>query len=95
MGVAVKALVIRLKLVFLGLAFSLLVFAGDAQKGFDALQKGDYQTALKEIRPLADSGDAWAHTSPPVWLNATAHCLYTSGVTALTNSSRSSVRKIM
>ena len=33
-------------------------FGTDFQKGFDAYGKGDYKTALKEWRPLAEQGDA-------------------------------------
>jgi len=62
-GVAVRELLIRLKLLAWCLAFSLSAIAGDAQKGFEALQNGDYQRALKEIRPLAERGDAWAQTT--------------------------------
>ena len=30
------------------------------QEGLDALRKGDYATAAKQLRPLADRGDAEA-----------------------------------
>ena len=30
------------------------------QKGMDAYERGDYETALKEFRPLAEQGDALA-----------------------------------
>ena len=34
----------------------------DFQTGYDAYERGDYETALKEWRPLADQGDARAQT---------------------------------
>ena len=36
------------------------VIGADFQKGIDAAQKGDYSTALKELKPLAEQGDARA-----------------------------------
>ncbi len=33
----------------------------DYQAGLDAYARGDYATALKEWRPLAEQGDAFAH----------------------------------
>ena len=33
---------------------------GDHAKGLDAAQRGDYATALKEFKPLAEQGDAIA-----------------------------------
>ena len=33
-------------------------FSADFQKGFDAADKGDFATALKEWKPLAEQGDA-------------------------------------
>ncbi len=33
----------------------------DFQAGLDAYARGDYATALKEWRPLAEQGDAFAH----------------------------------
>ena len=48
------------------LGFSLLVasggigYAADFQKGVEAFQKGDYATALREWRPLAEQGLAAA-----------------------------------
>ncbi|MCH8039374.1 MAG: sel1 repeat family protein, partial [Nitrospinae bacterium] len=44
-----------------GLALMLAtpVLAG-FQEGVDAYERGDYATALKEFRPLADQGDALA-----------------------------------
>ena len=32
-------------------------FGGDFQKGMDAAQRGDFATALKEWKPLAEQGD--------------------------------------
>lgn len=46
------------------LSGSILLFgtpaSADFQKGFDAYESGDYATALKEFRSLADKGDAGA-----------------------------------
>jgi TPR repeat protein len=43
---------------------SILLFCApafaDFAKGFDAAQKGDFVTALKEWKPLAEKGDAGA-----------------------------------
>ena len=39
---------------------SLPLSAQDFQKGVEAAQAGDYQTALQEWRPLAEQGDASA-----------------------------------
>ena len=39
------------------------VFGADFQKGWDASKKGDYATALKEWRPLAEQGDANAQSN--------------------------------
>ncbi len=47
-------LILPVLLIFL---FSTLVFA-DYAKGLDAYEKGDYATALKELEPLAEQGDA-------------------------------------
>ena len=33
-------------------------FSADFQKGLDAAQKGDFATALKEWKPLAEQGNA-------------------------------------
>ena len=38
------------------------VAAQDYQKGYDAYQAGDYATALKEFRPLAEQGNALLQT---------------------------------
>ncbi len=37
------------------------VWAGDIDKGMKAYRSGDYATALKEWRPLAEQGNADAH----------------------------------
>jgi len=37
-------------------------WSADFQKGFDAHERGDYATALKEFGPLAEQGDARAQT---------------------------------
>ena len=39
------------------------VFGADFQKGWDASKKGDYATALKEWRPLAEQGNANAQSN--------------------------------
>jgi TPR repeat protein len=44
------------------LLFCAPVFA-DYAKGLDAAQKGDYATAMKEWKPLAEQGDAYAQTN--------------------------------
>jgi hypothetical protein len=42
------------------LALALPAYGQDLQKGLDAHHSGDYATALREWRPLAEQGDAWA-----------------------------------
>jgi len=37
--------------------------SADWQKGFTAYNSGDYATALREWKPLAEQGDAYAQTS--------------------------------
>jgi len=37
--------------------------AADFQKGLDALNKGDYVTALKEFKSLVEQGNAFASTT--------------------------------
>ena len=44
--------------VFLVLALSAPSLAADLQAGREAAERGDYATALKEWRPLAEQGDA-------------------------------------
>lgn len=47
--------------ILVGLFFMLLAPAwADFQAGLDAVERGDYDTALKEWRPLAEQGDATA-----------------------------------
>ncbi len=47
----------------LAVMLALPVAAQDFQKGYVAYQRGDYATALREWRPLAEQGDASAQTS--------------------------------
>ena len=56
-----KAVKLVSKLLVLSLALSLLntVFA-DFREGLDAYNKGDYETAYKQWKPLAKAGDAEA-----------------------------------
>ena len=50
--------------VVVGLVFMLAVpVLADFQAGLVAAKRGDYDTALKEFRPLADQGDARAQSS--------------------------------
>jgi hypothetical protein len=44
----------------LALALSAPVLAADLQAGLEAFNRGDYATALEELRPLAEQGDAGA-----------------------------------
>ena len=44
----------------LALLLALPAAAQDYQKGLAALKRGDYETALMELRPLAEQGDAKA-----------------------------------
>ena len=44
----------------LALALDAPVLAADYQAGLDAYDRGDYATALKEWRPLAEQGDVAA-----------------------------------
>ena len=37
-------------------------FSADYQKGVDAYNRGDYQSALREWRPLAEQGEADANS---------------------------------
>ena len=37
--------------------------SADFQKGFDAYERGDYATALREFRPLAEQGNAGAQNN--------------------------------
>ena len=44
----------------IALLFASAAFAGDHQKGLDAFNSADYETALAEWRPLAEAGNAEA-----------------------------------
>ncbi len=44
--------------VFLVMALAAPSLAADRQAGYEAYKRGDYATALKEGRPLAEQGDA-------------------------------------
>ena len=54
-------------LIFPVLLLSLLVwnpvFSADSKRGLDAYKKGDYATALREWKPLAEKGDASAQSN--------------------------------
>ena len=50
-----KAVALGLSLLFANVS---VCSAQDLQKGLEAAQKGDYATALRELRPLAARGDA-------------------------------------
>ena len=53
----------KLLLTFLILFFSIssnVVWSADFQKGLEAAQSGDYATALREWKPLAELGNAAA-----------------------------------
>ena len=56
-----KNIFIVLTLVWFG--FIANAFSADFDKGWDAAQSGDYATALKEWRPLAEQGDAGAQNN--------------------------------
>ncbi len=56
--ITILCLTINLALGSFGMGWS-----GDVQKGFEALTKGDYVTALKELTPLAEQGDVHAQQS--------------------------------
>ena len=51
--------VLRLLIVFLA-SFQSMLFGLD--EGFDAIESRDYQTAYKEFKPLAESGNSIAQT---------------------------------
>jgi hypothetical protein len=46
-----------------------LSWGADFQKGMDAAQRGDFATALREWKPLAEQGDADAHLASSRDLN--------------------------
>jgi len=50
-------------LIALALLFSTVGWSADFQKGLEAYVKGDYRTALREWRPLAEQGHASAQYS--------------------------------
>ena len=50
--------VFRVPLVIAGLILAVSAWAGDSQKGLDAYNSTDYDTALAVWQPLAESGDA-------------------------------------
>ena len=56
----------KLLLTFLIILFSLtsnVVWSADFQKGWDAYYSGDYATALREWKPLAEQGDVHAQNN--------------------------------
>ena len=54
---------IKTFLVMLMLSFSHAAIAGDLEDGFAAVQKGDFATALRLWKPLAEQGNASAQTN--------------------------------
>ncbi len=52
--------IIKAAIVALVFAFAAPVAAQDYETGKEALKRGDYATALREWRPLAEQGDAQA-----------------------------------
>ena len=56
----------KILLTFLIILFTLTsnaVWSADYNKGWDALQSGDYATALREWKPLAEQGVAVAQSN--------------------------------
>ena len=51
--------------VFLGLLLATPAWAGDFE-GKEAWKRGDYVTALRELKPMAERGDAAAQYNPSV-----------------------------
>jgi TPR repeat protein len=49
---------VKLLLLVASVTFSLPSFSADYQKGLDAYNRGDYEAAVRELRPLAEQGDA-------------------------------------
>ena len=49
-----------LSAIFVCLSLSLSLFADDLSDGFAAAENGDYKTAMKLWKPLAEQGDAYA-----------------------------------
>jgi TPR repeat protein len=56
----IKSFVFGLSLL---LANGSVVYAQDYEKGVEAAKKGDYATALRELRPLAEQGNADAQSN--------------------------------
>jgi TPR repeat protein len=56
---AIKSVVLGLSLL---LANGSIVYAQDLRKGFEAYDNKDYAQALRELRPLAEQGDAIAQS---------------------------------
>lgn len=54
---------VKLLLLVASVTFSLPGFSADFQEGLDAYNRGDYQAALREMRPLAEQGDARAQVN--------------------------------
>jgi TPR repeat protein len=54
--------IIAIAVLFVGLSLGTPAYA-DFQKGWDAYDRKDYATALKEWEPLADQGDVFAQSS--------------------------------
>jgi len=55
----------------LALSFAAPVAADPFEDEATASGKGDYVTALRLLRPLADQGDAWAQASPVLYSKLT------------------------
>ena len=54
---------LKVGLVSLGLVLAVPAAGQDFDKGLEAAQSGDYATALREWRPLADAGYASAQNN--------------------------------
>ena len=57
------ALTLVIIMVIVGISGNLFMTFGTPDKGFDALNNGDYETALKEYKPRAEMGDNDAQNS--------------------------------
>jgi hypothetical protein len=55
--------VIKIAIVAIALSITAPVAAQNFETGVEALQRGDYVAALREIRPLADQGHVNAQAS--------------------------------
>jgi TPR repeat protein len=62
-GAEMKRILSTLCLTIL-LVSSGVCWSADFQKGLDAAERGDYETALKEWMPLAKQGDTYAQAIP-------------------------------